>query len=148
MLKNLFALAEREGIAIEWWDFKPPLEAVYWATPGLPPVIGLANSLAAVPRAYFRSVLAEELGHFYTTAANALPVTFFHYRDRLAVSRAEYRARKWAALYLVPERKLYRALRKGIREVWELAEWFGVTEEIMALRLNLLDGKHLQRKIC
>lgn len=136
---ELFNLTEKEGIDIEWWDFKPPLEAVYWALPGLPPIIGLSNQLKHESTAYFRCVLAEEIGHHYTTVTNAIPQTFFHYRDRLEVSRAEYRALRWAANYLMPKEELNEAIEKGIKEVWELAEFFNVTEDIVRFRLGLPD---------
>lgn len=133
---KLFALAEKEGIVIEWWDFQPPLEAVYWVHRGLPPVIGLAHSLSD-NRARLRCVLAEELGHHFTGTTYAFPRTFFHYRGRLEISWAEYRALKWAALYLMPEKKLHQAINKGVREKWELAEYFNVTEQIVDFRLRL-----------
>jgi hypothetical protein len=136
---ELFELAKRQGINIEWWDFKPPLEAVYWATPGLPPVIGLSCLLKRSSSAYLRCVLAEEIGHHFTTSNNSVPRTFFHYRDRLEVSRAEYKALKWAALYLMPRDKLLYAIKHGITEKWEFAEWFNVTEEMVDFRLKLPD---------
>ncbi|MEW6245068.1 MAG: ImmA/IrrE family metallo-endopeptidase [Bacillota bacterium] len=138
-MDDLFRLAEREGIVVEYWDFTPPLEAVYWWSPGLPPVIGLAYSLERQPRAYQRCVLAEELGHHFTAIADAIPRTFFHYQDRLNVSRAEYRALRWAAEYLMPSGELKAALRKGIKESWELATWFDVTKEMAVFRLRLPD---------
>jgi len=135
---DLFSLAEKEGITIEYWDFKPPLEAVYWKNPGLPPIIGLSNSLLKEKASYFRCVLAEELGHHFTTAGNALPQTLFHYRGRLDVNRAEYRALRWAALYLIPGNKFQQALCSYLKNTWELAEHFNITEEMMKFRLELL----------
>lgn len=136
---GLFNLAEKEGIDIEWWDFSPPLEAVYWALPGLPPIIGLSSWLEQGSTAHFRCVLAEELGHHYTTTINAIPQTFFHYRDRLEVSRAEYRALRWAALHLMPRDDILRAIKSGLVERWQLAEYFNVTEEMVDFRLKLSD---------
>lgn len=139
MPMELFQLAEREGIIIEWWDFEPPLEAVYWAVPGLPPVIGLANSLDYAPRAYFRCVLAEEIGHHFTSVGYRISRTYFHYRDRIEVSRTEHQALRWAARWLMPLDKLLWAFRKGVFEVWDLAEYFDVTEDMVMFRLNLPD---------
>lgn len=144
MPMELFRLAEREGIIIEWWNFEPPLEAVYWAVPGMPPVIGLANSLDYAPRAYFRCVLAEEMGHHFTTVGCRIPRTYFHYRDRMEVSRAEYRALRWAAQWLIPLGKLAQAFKWGIVEVWELAEYFDVTEDMVRFRLSLPDMLELR----
>jgi len=135
---SLLKMADDYGIKVEYWDFRPPLEAVYWSFPGIPPVIGLANSLFE-SRPHFRCVLAEELGHHFTTAGVAIPKTYFHYRDRLEVSRAEYRAMRWAALHLVPLDKLQQAVRWGVCERWELAEYFDVTEGLVDFRLRLPD---------
>ena len=130
---------EANGIRVEYWDFPPPLEAVYWSAPdmGIPPVIGLSRSLFS-NRAHFRTVLAEELGHHFTSAHDGLPKTLFHYQDRLVVSREEYRALKWAANFLIPADNLREAVKKGIREDWELAEHFEVDECLVIFRKRLL----------
>lgn len=135
---ELLKLAEKKGIIVEYWDFEPPLEAVYMTVPSVPPVIGLSPAICS-STTYFRTVLAEELGHHFTCVGKLIPQTHFHYRNRLDVSRAEYRALRWAANYLMPKRRLLWAIRKGIREPWELAEYFNVTEGIVKFRLNLLD---------
>ena len=88
---------------------------------------------------HFRCVLAEELGHHYTTVGSCLPRTYFHYRDRVEVSRAEYRALRWAAQWLMPLDKLAQALKRGIVEIWDLADYFYVTEDMAKFRLNLPD---------
>lgn len=134
---ELLRIAYDEGIRVDYWDFEPPLEGIYIAIPDLPPVIGISNRLfECSPR--FRCVLAEELGHHFTTAGDALPKKFFHYRNRLSVSRAEYRAQKWAAEYLIPKKQLHKALRAGNDTLWDLAALFDVTEEMVEFRLRLL----------
>ena len=134
---ELVSYAESNGMRVEYWDFAPPLEAVYWSVPGIPPVIGLSRSLFS-SRAHFRTVLAEELGHHFTSARDGLPKTFFHYKDRLEVKREEYRALRWAANFLIPTDKLREAVKKGIREDWELAEHFEVDECLVIFRKRLL----------
>lgn len=135
---SLLKMASEQGIVVEYWDFQKPLEAVYWSFPGLPPVIGLAKSLFE-SRAHFRCVLAEELGHHFTTVGTTIPRAFLHYRGRLDISRAEYRAMRWAALHLIPLDKLREVIKKGVRERWELAEHFDVTEDMIDFRLRLPD---------
>lgn len=131
-------IAERENIEIEWQDFIPPVRGIYWAPDGIPPVIWLDKSLEHHPR-LLRCVMAEELGHHFTTTGNCLCRTYFNYRDRLAVSKAEYRALKWAAEYLIPKRQLQKALRVRNDTLWDLAELFDVTEEMMDFRIRLPD---------
>jgi len=133
---QLVLYAETCGIRIEYWDFAPPLEALYWSTPEIHPVIGLTRDLFS-SRAHFRTVLAEELGHHFTSSHDGLPKTFYHYRDRIKVSREEYRALKWAAKFLISKDSLKEVVANGLREIWELAEYFEVDESLVRLRLHL-----------
>ncbi|MGG1598524.1 ImmA/IrrE family metallo-endopeptidase [Paenibacillus naphthalenovorans] len=139
---SLLNIAEKQGIVVEYWDFTPPLEAVYWVHSDLPPHIGISNKIVS-NRSYFRCILAEEIGHHFTTTGNAIPRTYFHYRDRLEVSKAEYQALKWASLYLMPSHKLINAIKKGVQECWEFAEYFDVTEDMVKFRFELPDAKNL-----
>lgn len=136
---ELYQIAEREGIAIETWDFSPPLEAIYFREPGIPPTIGLSNQLLA-NSTYYRCVLAEELGHYFTTSGLHISSKNMNYRERLHVGKVEYKAMKWAAEFLIPLKYLKRAI------VWEcnfthyhLAEYFDVTKEMIKFRLELPD---------
>lgn len=137
MPSKLLQLTSQEGIVIGYWDFKEPMEAVYWYQKGVP-VIGISNSIQNDP-VRFRCILAEELGHHFTSAGVASPQSHYRYRDRLQVSRTEHRALLWAATKLIPLDKLIQALRKGIRYFWELAQYFHVTEEIIRVRLKMLN---------
>lgn len=122
------------------WDFKPPLEAVYWCRPGLPPVVVLSYALHSAPRSYFRCVLAEEICHFYTTiGAVHIPRTIPPYHHRTDIVIYEYRARTWAAGYLMLLSELIRAFKEGIVYRWELAEYFEVTGDMVDFRLRLPD---------
>ncbi|MGE5585799.1 MAG: ImmA/IrrE family metallo-endopeptidase [Bacillota bacterium] len=136
---SLISLAYEEGIKVEYWDFEPPLEGVYWRKPGLPPVIGISRRLFD-NRRHFRSVLAEELGHHFTTVGCYVPEVWLHYADRLNAGRAEYRAARWAAAYLIPADKLCETLSRGTTDVWELADRFEVDEPLVRLRLTTLQA--------
>lgn len=134
---EMLKIAHEEGIKVEYWDFKPPLEGIYINSPGMPPIIGISKSLfESSPQ--FRCVLAEELGHHFTTVGDNLPQQCYHYRDRLTVSKAEYRALRWAAEYLIPKKQLQQTLQSN-NTLWDLAELFNVTEEMMEFRLKLPD---------
>lgn len=137
LAQELFDLAEREGIIVRWWDFKPPVRGLYWAPHDLPPVIGLDTSLEKDQR-QLRCVFAEELGHHFTTSQNTICRTFCSFHDRVWFSKEEYRAHKWAALHLIPTRQLNKTLKSGADTLWDLAEIFDVTEEMMRFRLSLI----------
>lgn len=146
MPQKLFDLAESEGIIVHWFNLAHPLRGVYWAPDNAPPAIGLDYSLQH-NNAECRAVMAEEVGHHYTSSGIFLCRTFFNYRDRLIISKEEYEAITWAALYLMPERKLFQAFKKNITSVWELSEYFSVTEELTNHRLRLAKLKLLQGTI-
>ena len=43
----------------------------------------------------------------------------------------ENRADRWAIGRIIPVEQLDEAVARGCTEIWELAEWFGVTEQFM-----------------
>ncbi|MDR9794067.1 ImmA/IrrE family metallo-endopeptidase [Aeribacillus pallidus] len=70
-------------------------------------------------------ILAEELGHYHTSAGNILDQTKIENRKQ------EKRARTWAYERLVPLQKIVQAHKNGIRNRYELAEYLGVTEQFL-----------------
>lgn len=105
---------------------------------GLPPVIGLDYSLQNdLP--LLRSVLAEELGHHFTSVENGIPRQFYNYSTRQHIDKAEYNTLRWVANYLITDDALLNAFQNCIDTVSELAEHFMVTPEMINLRLKLFE---------
>lgn len=80
--------------------------------------------------------LAHEIGHCETLA-------FYNAYSPLEIrGKQEKRADRWAVSKLVPVRELTEALKHGIKEVWDLAEFFNVTEEFMlkAIEIHRING--------
>lgn len=76
-----------------------------------------------------RTVMAHDLGHCMTGS-------FYTRNDPDFIRRRmENRADKWAIKKLVPKSKLKLAIQNGYSEVWQLAEFFGITEEMMTKAL-------------
>lgn len=138
-------IIEKENIALEEWEFEPPIQAIYVADTALErPVIGLARHLRHRTQAERRCILAEELGHHYTTSGVCIVHFNLSFSARLEVSRAEHQALKWAALHLVPRRDLLRALAAELN-LYGLAEEFDVTPQMMEFRLKLLEQERQAR---
>ena len=135
--ERLYEIAECQGIILETHPLPPPVLGHYFVEPGIAPIITLSNGLDG-RECLLRSVLAEELGHHFTTTGTMIPTSYCHYTDRVKVSRAEYRALCWAAKTLMPVVDVRAALAKGLREAWEIAEDFGVTEVLARFRLRML----------
>ena len=70
-------------------------------------------------------VLAHESGHCFTGATHKVssPLDL--------VEKHEYKAWKWAVQKLIPVDALDDAVANGYTTLWELAEFFGVTEDFM-----------------
>lgn len=85
--------------------------------------IGIDNSINDNSEELVRT--AHELGHCKTGA--------FYNRDSPfnVIEKLEYKADKWATFQLIPPLVLRRAIEQGFTEVWQLAEYFGVTEEFI-----------------
>ncbi len=72
-----------------------------------------------------RMKLAHELGHCVTGS-------FYNQRACCDVrQKHENRADKWAISVLIPADELEQAVAAGHTELWDLAEYFDVTEDLM-----------------
>ncbi len=71
------------------------------------------------------TALWHELGHCETGS--------FYYENTPASikARCEIHADKWAIQQLIPKAELDVAIAKGTTEIWDLADYFNVTEEFM-----------------
>ena len=69
--------------------------------------------------------MAHELGHCLTGS-------FYNRHTRFDVrQRHENRADKWAIRQIISVEDLYTAIASGYTEIWQLAEYFSVTEQFM-----------------
>lgn len=71
------------------------------------------------------SAALHEGGHYATGTTHALSSPFD------LVAKHEVKADKWAVKRLLTARELDDAVAGGCTEIWQLAEHFGVTEELM-----------------
>lgn len=78
-----------------------------------------------------KTKLAHELGH---CATGSFYNVYSPYDSR---QRHENRADRWAIKKLITEDELEGAVAKGYTELWELAEFFNVTEEFMRKAVSL-----------
>ena len=67
-------------------------------------------------------VLAEEIGHYYTTSGNILD------QKKIINVKQEKRARDWAYEKLMPLGMVIKAFEASVCNRYELAEFLGVTE--------------------
>jgi len=135
-MHNLLDLASEENIAVEYMKLTAPTLGFYYQDETCHPIIGLDYSLHSHYRLH-RCVMAEELGHHFTSAGTKIARRHHSTQDRLTIDKIEYKALRWAANYLVPEDDLLDVIASGLCEGWELAEHFDVTDEFMGFRMRL-----------
>ncbi len=81
-------------------------------------------------------VLAEELGHHYTTVGNILD------QSEAANRKQEQQARTWAYQRLIGLEGIVKAYQAGCQNAHEMAEFLEVTEEFLADALERFRGKY------
>lgn len=87
-------------------------------------------------------VLAEELGHYYTTVGNILDQTNASNRKQ------ERRARLWAYDRLVGLSGIVKAYRHGCESLTETAEYLNVTEDFLLDALKEYESKYGTSVVC
>jgi len=115
-------LAETLNCTVKEWPFLPPVKEVKagrW--------IGIANHLESGERRY---LIAHALGHQQMHRGNQLS---FKDWQHACLTKQEREADEWAAHVLIPEHEL---AVQGITSTWEIAEHFGIPEELARRRIT------------
>lgn len=133
-ITNIYNLIEEESIILEEVNFKQSnIEGIYFKAPGLSSTIGIHKNIAFDTKKYI-SVLAEELGHHFTSIGD-LSAECITYTQKVNRSKQEKRARIWAANFLISDDEIVGALTHNINTLYGLSDHFNVTEEIIKYKL-------------
>lgn len=117
--EELLIEATEEGISVdEDFPFDSALKGLYIDK-------NIALSAELHTSAEKACILAEELGHHYTTVGDILDQTNTPNRKQ------EYRARVWAYRRAISLSDLISGYKRGCQNRYELAEYLNVTEEFL-----------------
>ena len=85
------------------------------------------------------AITAHELGHAETGSTHKLNSNYD------VIEKHEYRANVWATHYLIPFNEYLEAINKGNTKLWQLAEYFDVTEDFISIvhQVYCNEGKFL-----
>lgn len=122
-LPELYGLAEKQNIPILRYPL-PENGSMSLQLSGGAQFIGMDDCVAD-GGAQERVHLSHELGHCLTGSFYSV------YTAVDCRQRHENRADKWAVRKLIPVEQLDDAVAEGCTELWELADRFGVTEDLM-----------------
>lgn len=132
-LNKLYTIAEKENINVI--DFKMKNKAIIGCIDNNYN-IGLNYSIIANSNEE-KTILAEELGHYY---CNALYNCTY---SNIEIDKREFRAIKWAFKTLVPYSKLQELREEGCEYSYEFAQELGVTEDLIDKAYNYyLEGNY------
>lgn len=81
-------------------------------------------------------ILAEEIGHHFTTTGNIIG------QKNISDRKQEHRARNWGYEALVPLDKIVESYSSGYRTYHETAEFLNVTEEYLEAAVDHYKSKH------
>lgn len=122
-LEELYETAASENIDI-YSAALPKTQSISIMDSDLNCYIGLDYSLIH-SEAEEKRRLAHEIGHCIRGA-------FYNRYSKLdLISKHEYSADKWACETLLPKEDMLEAFKLGYVEVWQLAEYFDVPEELV-----------------
>jgi len=126
-LIELYQFAEQEGIDVDWISMGRTLSLSVPLTDGTCCIALDPWKMDTVAKETV--CLAHELGHCKYGA-------FYDQRAALDIrQKHENKADKWAIKMLIPEEELQALIAEGRTEIWELAEYFNVTEDFMCKAL-------------
>ena len=85
---------------------------------------------------FFRCVIAEELGHYFTLSSSSFVLKSpRNYQNWISDSKEEEKALRWATNYLIDTSKLLAEFHENNFSVYELSEIFNVTPEFVLMKL-------------
>lgn len=139
----LLEIAKNNNIIVDKEDLKPYFLGLYLNLKSTGPIIYLDKDIITnTPLA--RSILAEELGHHFTTVGNTLCL-HKNYINRIKIGKIEYSALRWAGKQLIPDEELIEFAKHNKHNPRIFAERFNVTLEFMVMRLKIFEeeSKHI-----
>lgn len=135
-LDNILNLIKSENIILEEYKNLKINKGVYLNIPTLfnNPIIGVSPNLINYHKE-FNSILAEELGHHFTTYGNLIKNPKNYYEE-VQNSKKEMAARRWAANYMISNSDFIKALNDCIYNIYNMSEYFDITEELIKYKVK------------
>lgn len=130
LLEQLYQEIDDQNISLIKHNLPSRLKGIYYAAKDIPPLIALNNNIQNSQEE--TCILAEELGHYYTSAGDLVSVK----KDSISIMQQENKARRWAARRIITPEKLIEAYEKNIQSLHDLADYLNITEEFLIWSLN------------
>lgn len=151
-LQDIVTLLNDCNIILEYQILPEHVLGIYHGDSNMDLII--INQYITTDKIQHRIILAEELGHYFTTIGNNTPKKYYKYSDMLKVDKCEEKAMRWATNYLVPDQQLIDLVScYSMITIKDCCKTFEVTEDFMKLKFKdmalrnpywkLSDGRYL-----
>jgi len=126
-----------ENIQLNYSKLNDEILGCYYSIDGLDLIV--VNESIMSDAKLLNCVIAEELGHYYTTHGNCAPYSCNSSNDKISHSRVEFRALKWAVNFLIPTKDLLRYISVDFNvNKFDLSDYFDVTESFIMSKFYYL----------
>ena len=130
----LYDLTQEENIKLIVLPMPQKVQGFYSFSDSNPRIA--LNSNLSENSSEYRCVLAEELGHHYTSIGELPAIAGMPYYNRIQHGRSESRAVRWATNFLIPTEQLLCVIEDySLSRLQELADAFVVTVEFIQHKL-------------
>lgn len=103
-LQDIYDLIEECNIVLEYQDFAKNILGIYRSNSEVDLIV--INRYIESNEMLHRIILAEELGHYFTSIGNNTPVKYVKKKDQLKIDICEEKAMRWSLNYLIPTQAL------------------------------------------
>lgn len=139
---EMHEMIEEECVRLEYVDLPGGLQGSQCYSNGKKVI--LINKQIITNERLYRTVLSEELGHYFTTYGEHASKRKLNHRFRVRYEKIEQMAVRWGADYLIPIHEMLEAIT-GMHPptLCELAKTFEVMESLVQMKLqNMAAIKH------
>jgi len=143
MPNELFSLAEKENILVEFYNLPGDILGAYYHTQNKPSIILLHKKIEH-SRRLLRCIFAEELGHHFRPTLDVNSLAFARTK-KCVNAKYEKLAIFWAVEYLMPIDRLIEAVNSGFFLTHDIAEFFDITERFAGTGLMLYHQKRKEQ---
>lgn len=141
-LEKLYAESYNKGIFITHNKLPENMRGFYYEDNSTEPVITISPKVKTYKEE--ACVLAEELGHYYTSNGDILVNPYI---NPLVKRKQEEIAKRWAIKKLITFNDLIKAYEYGVRNLAEMAEYLDVTEKFLKMTFDVYYKKYGKYKI-
>lgn len=133
--EDLLNILEQKDIILDYMPLKDSRNGFYINSDGTDMIV--MNPQVQHNQIAFRSTLAEEIGHYYTTVGDCTPYKDRDFQQQLKYEKAEYSAHRYAGELMISTDELLALVATLIPiNMHSLAEAFMVDETIIQSKLR------------